>query len=243
MKKIKGVKLSNLQQGESFEFHSSVLKVLLEVGALQVDVTILAYKKAIEEFDEAFKQLRESAITSAITAADERRDHAWRGFRKANTAALNHFDPAIVQAAHTLDVLIRNYGDPTTLSYPNETSQIYNLCQDLENATYKPLVEKVGLSGWFKEMKTSNEAFAVLFEQRGEEQSTIVTGLAKEKRAATENAYRDMAERINAFIVLSPKPELETAVERVNYYVDYYNNIVATRKGRAAAEKKKKEEL
>ena len=237
MLEIKGITLRDLQQEESFEFHSSIYRVLESEKTSAAGGVIKDYDAKIQGFDLALKQIRESAKTTEITAADERNDRAWRGLHNANKICLNHFDPAIAKAAHAIDVIIRGFGDPTALSYPNEVGTIRNLCQQLSDASTMPLIKKAGLEGWLNELRSANDAFSILFDERATEQSSLVTGLAKQARQEVEDAYRNMVKVINATLIVAPWPSLEEKIDKVNYYVDYYKNIIAKRKGVAAAKK------
>ena len=241
MSEIKGITLKDLQQNESFEFHSSVYNVFASVQSGVSAAVVDGYGDTVDGFDAALKQIRESAVTDALTAADARRDNAWRGLHNAVTLALKHFNAATVQAAHVLDIIIRNYGNPTDKSYPNETSMIFNLCQELGTEANTALLQTVGAADRFEELEAANDNFRALFEQRGNEQSILVAGLAKDARKAAEDAYRLLVKTVNAMLVLNPTAVLERCVERVNYFVDYYGNLIARRKGIAEAEKKKKE--
>ena len=240
MLSIKGITLQELQQEESFEFHTSIYRTL-ESEKTSIGV-IKDYDAAVQGFDLALKQIRESAKTTDIAAADERTDRAWRGLHSANKTCLNHFDPAVAKAAHAIDIVIRGFGNPTELSYPNEVGTIRNLCQQLSDATNMPLIQKAGLSGWLNELRTANEAFSMLFDERAEEQSTLTTGAARDARRKTEEVYREMVKVINANLIVAPWPSLEEKIDKVNYYINYYKNIIARRKG-VAASKKEKEDM
>ena len=239
MAKVKNISLSRLHQGESFEFHTSVVKNMIETPTFVNDPTVVTYRAAVTAYDGAFKQQRESALTNDVAIADERNDKAWRGLNKANKAALDHYSNNVAAAAHAIDVVIRNYGDPTKLSYPNETARIYNLCQDLDKPANVAHINVIGIKGWVDELKAANKAFSETFAKRGNEQYTLITGLTKEKRIDTENAYRKAIEKLEAMLIMGPTAQLNTMAEKINYYVDYYNNIIATRRGRAEAKNSK----
>ena len=239
MEKIESIALSDMHQGESFSYHTSVYGVIKGETSPALLSAIALYGSSIENYDVSLNQQRESPYTIELTAANERNDRAWRGFRAANKVNLEHFDRLMVKSAHAIDIVIRSYGDPTALSYPNQMSAIYNLCQDLETDENATHIIETGLTEWYKEMKTANEAFKTLFEKRGDEQSSLISGFSREARKAVENAYRDMTTKFNAVLLLDPTPELADKAERINYYVGYYRNIIATRQGRAAARREK----
>ena len=229
MKKIKGIRLNRQQQGESFEFHVNVLGILL-AASLPLPLAVLArfYEQTVQAFDDALKQIRESEYSKAIADADARRDNAWRNLRAMVTVSMNHFVEEIATTAHPIDILLRGHGDPTRLANLVETNVLRNLIQDLEIAKNVARIQALGLTEWVTELKTANEQFSTLFEQRADEQSVFVTGITKETRKATEEAYRTIVSVINSG-ALGEIPNLDTAIDKINYHIDYHNSRIASR--------------
>jgi len=195
MKQFDSVPLTLMTQDESFQFHTVVYGYFKDSTLIETSSYELLYGSAIEEFDIALKQVRESEKTVKITTIDKRRDVLYRGAVKTNAAAMHHFTPDIASAAHAVDIVFRNYGDPTKLPYPAETSVIYNLCQELQTPTYAPLLVKLGLTEWIEELKLENEAFDKMYNDRSTEQSVLLAGLARTKRHNVEVLYRSLIRR------------------------------------------------
>ena len=242
MNQVNKFPLNRLHQQESFEFHRQVyeiVKLLIDLGVIKL---VMLYYLAIGAFDIALKQLRESIDTIEVTRLDNARDRAWRGLKAGIKALLNHYDETIVRNAHILDVVIRNYGDPTRLSYNEETSVIFNLCQELEKTEYLGLLNQLHLTFWYEDMRRFNQEFKRLFTSRGSEQDMLISGLAQEKRRETDDAYRNLVNYINSLAFIDDSEELKTAIRQVNYYVKYYSDMLAARQGRAKAKKEKNKE-
>ena len=229
MKKIKSIRVSHQQQSESYEFHAGVLGVLLSM-TLPLPLAVLArfYEQTVKAFDDALKQIRESEYSKAIADADARRDNAWWNLRAMVTVSMNHFMEEITIAAHPIDILLRGHGDPTRLANLVETNILRNLIQDLEIPKNAARIQTMGLTDWVTELKAATDEFSTLFDRRADEQSVFVTGITKETRKTTEEAYRTIVSVINSG-ALGEIPNLDTAIDKINYHVDYHNSRIASR--------------
>ena len=241
MKKIKTISLNRMTLDECFQFHTIVYGYYKECAFLDVTVPEDSYRDAIAEFDIALKQVRESDKTVLVTAADLVRDHLYDGLSKTNAASMLHFDDEVASAAHSVDIVLRNYGNPTKLPYPAETSSIYNLCQDLQSATYAPAVEKAGLTEWVVRLKKANEDFDKLYNDRSNEQSILVAGLAKDTRLEVENSYRILIAITEVELLIADCP-LHAYVAKLNEHISTYKKIIAARTTRNATRKARKEQ-
>ena len=52
----------------------------------------------------------------------------------------------------------------------------------------------------------------------------------------TEDAYNAIVEQVNALALINGDAQYAEFIDKVNYYVDYYKNTLAARKGRSKAE-------
>jgi hypothetical protein len=53
----------------------------------------------------------------------------------------------------------------------------------------------------------------------------------------TDKAYHAIANRINALIIIDGPDNYAVFVDKINAFIDKYNNIIAQRTGRAKAKK------
>jgi hypothetical protein len=58
----------------------------------------------------------------------------------------------------------------------------------------------------------------------------------RESRNLTEDTYNAIVEQINALALVNGDADYAEFIDKVNYYVDYYKNTLAARKGRSKAE-------
>ena len=238
---ITSIGLTSMTMNESFQFHTAIYGYFKECSFLEVTAFEDNYRDAIEKYDVAIKQVLQSDKTIHLAELDSVRDTIYRNFVKTNNVALLHFDHDVADAAHSVEVVIKNYKNPVKMSYASETSVIYNLCQDLQSPTYAPAVAKAGLTEWVVQLKEANENFDKLFNERSDEQSVLIVGLAKEARVHLELCYETLM-LVTEAELLKPSCPLQAYVDRINEQISYYKALIAARKTRNATKRKNKKE-
>jgi len=228
---------------ECFQFHTLVYSYFKNCTLIETSAYEELYGRGIEDLDVALNQVRENEKTVEVTALDHTRDVLYSGTKRTNRAALHHFNHEIASSAHAIDIIFRGYKKPEKSNYPAETSMIYNLCQDLQNATYAPLAEKVGLTDWIVELKKANDAFEELFNDRAVQQSLLIAGLAREKRHEVETIYRSLISIANVNLLIDPSSPLLEFVDIINEQIAKCKQIIAARTTHNATKKLKKEQV
>ena len=130
------------------------------------------------------------------------------------------------------------FGNIRTKSYVAQKTDVINLLQEL-NGKHKTDIDLLGLQGWVLRIEDANNAFMAVFDARQDEQAQkdALASLCK-CRTETDEAYRAIVDRVNAAIVFNGAEKYRDLVIDLNVSIDYYNNIMAQRRGRAAAKKK-----
>ena len=190
--------------------------------------------------DEALKKIVKSAYTEDIEIADKRRDHSFRGMIDTTKAALNHFDEAIAAAARRVKVITGTFGNVTIKPFNEETSAIYNLLQELYD-NYETEIEAIGLGPWLIKLENDNRDFDQLVKARNSENAARTHLKMKEVRRETDLAYLKLIEKINALIIVEGEADYIEFVNELNGFIEKYNNILAQRRGRYAAQREKEE--
>ena len=230
--KIEKIRLAGLRNDEHFQFHTNFKTLVSKAGAaaLNVQPQFEAYLTLYAQEDEALKKIMKSAITADIQDADRQRDLLFRGMADANKSALNHFNPAVREAAKRLKIVFDTYGNLAQKPLNEETSGIYNLLQDL-NGKYAQDAATAGLSDWMAELGASNAAFDQLTIARYEESGMKTDLVMKECRKAVDEAYRALIERINAFALIAADAAYADFIPTFNAVIEKYSNTVAQRTG------------
>jgi hypothetical protein len=187
------------------------------------------------------KKIRKSARTAKMKALDKKRDKTWRGMTNALISALDHYDSAMREAATTLQIVFKTYGSVAQQSLDSETGSIYNFLQDMRGK-YAAEAAKVGLTGWMDALEKINNEFIELKAERTDEISELVPFSAGEVRRKIDRVYIDIIERINAGILMEGKENYSEFVTKHNVEIKRYMDILAQKKGRAAAKKAKAED-
>jgi len=239
MKKvIKSISLTRMTINESFQFHSTILAYFKECDALVLTAYLALYDEAVKEYDEAVKQILASEETEKLANLDGIRRHDYNFYTRINKLITEHFNPEVAEAAKSVAIVIKGYKNPVNLSYPAETSILHNLCQDLSNEKYAPLVAKTGLTEWVVELDRANKEFDKVFKLRNDEQSILVANKAKEARIKVESFYGLLMLMVEAELVKG-NAEIKEYVDKINTLIDYYKTILAKR---ATLNSKKRED-
>jgi hypothetical protein len=201
----------------------------------QYDTFLTCY---IDE-DTALKKIVKSATTSEMETADHGRDGSFRGLVNSIKAALDHYERDVVKAAYRLKVVSDTFGNLAAKPINEETSGIYNFVQELDSAKYAGDVATVGLTGHVRKLDADNRAFDALSKSRDDENAVKTQLKMKQCRAATDRAYNAIVKQINALILVEGKEPYIAFVNKMNTFIDRFNNAVAQRAGRAKAKKAK----
>jgi len=233
--KTKSIYLHDLRNDAHFQFHTEFKDLVTKFGAaaLKVQSHFEAYLPAYHAEDEALKKVMKSAITAEIQAADKQRDLLFRGMADANKAALNHFNPQVVEAAKRLKILFDTYGNLAQKPLNEETSAIYNLLQDL-NGKYAADAAATMLTDWAAELGDANDAFGKLMKDRYDETAMRTDLVLKECRFKADDAYRTITDRVNALVVVEGEAAYSDFIRRLNAVIDKY--AVARPRRKAASD-------
>jgi hypothetical protein len=133
-------------------------------------------------------------------------------------------------------VLFDTYGNLAVKPINEETSGIYNLLQEL-NGKYAEDVRKTGLTAFAVKLDAENKTVENLVRERNDQNAAKTKLKVKACRANTDKVYHEIVERINALIVINGEAEFAGFVDKLNAFIDMYNNLDAQRAGRNKAKK------
>lgn len=247
---IKNVHLNHLRNDEHFQFIQFVLTLTKEVGAdkLKVAAQYSALAALHAQEDEALKKITKSAHTAEINAADRERDTLFRGMTDAVKSARGHFLAEMREAAERIMIVLDTYGNLAAKSHIEETAAVYNLCSDLQTK-YQTDATRLALMGWIAELQRLNSTVETLLGSRADEGAIRSSLVLKEVRAKVNEAYRAFTTLLQAqATVASADGNAATItmynsfINRLNERIDIVNNVLAQRRGIAAAAERRKQE-
>jgi hypothetical protein len=102
-----------------------------------------------------------------------------------------------------------------------ETSAIYNILQELQGK-YAADVAIVGIGQWVSEVENRNKAFEELVKERFDETATRTDIVLREARGKLDEAYRIIAERVNALAVVEGVENYEQFIKTLNAVIAKY---------------------
>jgi hypothetical protein len=124
------------------------------------------------------------------------------------------------------------------LPYTAETAAVYNIVQDFEGK-YSAEIALVGLTQWVVELKNANETVSSLMGDRYDETLAKPDLVMRDVRLKIYAEYNIIVKRINAAIVIEGEDNFRDFVTAFNLVIKRYADLLAQRKGRAAAKKEK----
>ena len=160
------------------------------------------FKSALGYEDTAIKIARASEYSNQILTEDNKRDRLYNnGKATAEMWVSLGIEPMATAAAAVLKEY-NNYGVDTTAQYDQETGLMLNFLQPFEANEMKAHLQTLGLTAVFEQMKIANEAVRSLISQRGDERAANAAYDIKKARKATDAAYDNLCDRINALQTL-----------------------------------------
>ena len=251
--KINKTHLLALRNDEHFQLMKFVLDLGAEVGVdkLKVEKPFTALAKLHAQEDEALKKITKNALTAQIEEADTERDDIFRGLVNTVRAARTHFLADVREAAVRVVIVFDSYGNIAAKSYIEETSAVYNLCNDLTSPKYKKDTELLALSDWLDALKKANDKVETLLGKRADDDAAITSLVLKEVRTQEDAAYNALMAMVDAQALVATLGTdttvvamYEAFIRRLNERISLLNDALAIRRGiaKAAKEKKKAEE-
>jgi len=221
--KINKIDFKNLRNDEHFQFHTEFKDLVDAHGAeaLKIKQQYDGYLIFYEKVDKAMNKIIKSEFTAKMREADKARDSIYIGMVETNTAALRHFEPEVREAAVRLKIVFDTYGSVARKPMDEETSAIYNILQEL-NGNYAADVATIGIGQWVAELDRCNNAFESLLKERFDEAAARKNIVLRTARGELDEAYRAVAERINAFAVIDGVAAYESFIKIFNVVIARY---------------------
>ncbi len=210
--KISKIKTHNLRNDAHFQFHAYCLNQDSQDYRINRINQINSSLNIGKIFESCDTKRRDWAATKLFSCCQS-------GFRQ--QAATKHFESIIREAAERLKIVFDTYGNLATQPLNEETSAIYNILQELEGK-YSREAETVGIKQWVAELKKRNTALSDLMKDRFDESASKSDIVVKEARAELDKAYRTIAERIDALVIVEGAKTYENFIRTWNAVVEKY---------------------
>ncbi len=240
MEQIQTIYLGGMNNAAHFLFVSNVATraqkdaAVAEKCAPQVE----ALKNAVATEDERLKVSAKSLTTDKIAAADRLRGQLYAGYKRAVKGYVGFPVDEFAEASAVLSQHIKDYKINPQAQLDAETGLLVNFIQDLEGK-FAPQVEKLCLSVFVSQLKSANESVRELTAQRTDERSAKSAGALKAARTASDEAYRELVNHVNARALLEGEAVYAAFIAYANTEIEHYKQEVlggkkAARSGAAA---------
>lgn len=195
-----------------------------DIPALAIVLTY--FKDKIDFFNSLIHPIMGSSITADIAQEDDNRDTRFVGLKYYIRFALRHTDPAIVEAAKRINVVLQNesykaiYNEP----YDVETNTIQNLLSELRT-NYADDIDTLQIGFYLDSLEQANDNFEALSDSRDATTGRIYTYIhTLEARAEMEDALDSVRLQLNAFVestMFSGGPEnYDSLIVAINNRID-----------------------
>lgn len=200
MDKIKNFDLTKLGMKENLEFHRQVYQIVEKASDLEFRQHVFAYREKIIALDEACKQRQKAVRTKEVASLDKRRDRAYSALVSLVFVGLMHFDKNKAEAARQIQLVLKKYGNPTPLSYPQESDSIHQLVVVLEKEKYAPGLAAIHATEWLEELVIANKAFMEAYNRLKDKKISMVTSSTSVARKEVDHVYRSLIKEINLLL-------------------------------------------
>jgi len=217
-KKIKNLDLSRLRTEEDFGFMQKVVN-LTGLLTLETDKQMVAdFTAAVEAFDNALKASQKNSKTAEVEAEDARVDKAWRTLTQLTKVLTAHPTEEVSEAATTAYAIMTKYGDITGMAYNEEYGNLHNALQEL-TAIAEAKQKLILIDALVSELETGYENFMIASAEKDAEEAQRQVGIVKETRAACDAAYRTLADKVNALVIVNGEDSYADFIDQVNVIV------------------------
>lgn len=225
MKKLFTLHFRLLPFPAHFDFFMKLSALLSSAGdALKAALAALmsAFDDWLAKEDAVMQWIRKSVLTEQIADADHQIDRILTGINAVVTASLHSSSAVITNAAHRIQIMLKQYGHVSRESYDEEAGDVRAILEQFEG-TYAADVTTLGLTVWIGELSTTFDHFEDLLRLRETERGAKPPCTAQEVRSGIEEVYRQMAEIINANSVVGTSPDFAAFIDVLNPDIERLN--------------------
>ena len=245
--KLHSFDATRLQLVESGQF---IIRFLVDFegsglnAALDVEFKALLDSLAVQSplYDKSLIQIRAKAETKQLLQLDIKRYQKCVALRLA-LRVFEHSDIAAEKEAYgQLKVVFNTYKNLVRHNYEAESLAIDNWIVVLRNPEHLPSVQSLGLERHIDSLETVNDAFKTLFDTRSTNTINTPVYNAAALRLAIFVTYRELSDYIAVMAKRKKTPYYLEILSAINQGRKYYMDLVAKRRGTAAAARNKLKE-
>lgn len=246
MKVILTIQLPRLRNAEHNQFHYDILEAVPEnfAAAKGIGVPRKTYADLFALEDNIFKSNRAYELTGNVEMFDRERDNLDRIVKSVINTNTDHPSEARSLAANKLAFVVRQYSDARSLPYIENTAELRNMLDALQDPANAAHLEALGLTGDVELLREANEKFDQAWKARSEEAlMRQEAGNMQEIRPKVDAAYNGLTDAISAvyknneYVTNDPgvKAKCEVVIDKINAIILKVSQIVSRRSSGAAS--------
>jgi hypothetical protein len=226
MKKFVNLWFWNLPNAAHFDFCEKVDFELARAGAtVQTALAPLTplFEAWLAKENALMIWVRKSELTAKIADADHRVDHLLGAISAQVRNAGYSDEPAVLDAAQRLKIMLKNYGKVSHKPYNEEAGDVRAILEQL-TGDYAPDAATVGLTGRTSDLQAAYNEFAALLDQRDarmipkpEEPFPVV-------RRGIQDVYHQITTVVDSGSALNLSPEYAAFIDTLNPEIERLNN-------------------
>lgn len=213
------------------DFNSTIIKYSPQMLGIVEDYA--AYTPLLQDEGVALVAITKSATTVEVETADKNRDFTFRGLADKVTNSLNHYDPAVREAARRTKVIFDGYGNLVPKPDDEESGLISSLIADLRTKVSAE-IQTLAIVEWINELERLNNLFIALEATRNSEEATRTELRMKQVRVEVDAAYKKIVKRINALIIVNGEAPYAEFVKELNARITRAKDSIAISKAQTA---------
>ena len=233
MKQVSIFARENMPNGSHYSFDQSVINRFKNDGKIsqkaQLRPLFSLYEQAFLVEEEKFKLSQKSEFTDTLNELDTARDDAYMGFKGIVEGYAKVPDAGMKAASKALGQLITDYRIDVRVQRDQESGLLSNFIADLQGKC-APHVQTLRLEEVVQVMKTANDNYIAVRENRTEERMLKEKNALDNARKATDAAYRNFIAMVNALALVEGDADYADFIDYMNTLISEYKAEVLNQK-------------
>lgn len=233
MKQVAIFARENMPNGSHYSFDQSVINRFKNDGKISQKAQLLPlfalYEQAFLVEEEKFKLSQKSEFTDTLNELDTARDDAYMGLKGIVEGYAKVPDAGMKAASKALGQLITDYRIDVRVQRDQESGLLSNFIADLQGKC-APHVQTLHLEEVVQVMKTANDNYIAVRENRTEERMLKEKNALDNARKATDAAYRNFIAMVNALALVEGDADYADFIDYMNTLISEYKAEVLNQK-------------
>jgi predicted protein tyrosine phosphatase len=215
----------NLPNGTYYTFATSFSANVSEADDIKTLLgnDFIEYNRLRMLVEQHLEWVNKSPDTELIVAADKRLDAAITGLTAQTNAATRDLDPAKVEAARLLLVMLKNYKDTVKKAYDDEIASANAILNHL-NGDCNGYITTLSFNNWTVEIQTSLNGLVTLIAHRDAHNAQKPESNVRDIRKQMDVIYHRMVLKINSAAILGNMPSILILISKLNPEIDRLNS-------------------